>query len=116
MYDEMIYKLDKIREMAEGDEEFIQSVISVFLQEVPEDLGGLEAAVGTGDYEQIYKLSHKIKPNVDLLGMERTRALALEMETMGKNREDLEGIRERFPLFKKDVDQAVSELKSDFGE
>jgi HPt (histidine-containing phosphotransfer) domain-containing protein len=112
----MIYNLDKIREMAEGDEEFIQSVISVFLEEVPEDLGGLETAVGSGDYEQIYKLSHKIKPNVDLLGMENTRALALEMETLGKNRENLEGIRERFPRLKKDVEQVIIELQNDFGE
>lgn len=107
--------MDKIREMAEGDEEFIQSVISVFLEEVPEDLGGLETAVESGNYEQIYKLSHKIKPNVDLLGMEPTRALALEMETMGKNRGNLEGIRERFPRLKKDVEQVISELRSDFG-
>jgi HPt (histidine-containing phosphotransfer) domain-containing protein len=111
----MIYNLDKIREMAEGDEEFIQSVITVFLEEVPEDLGGLETAVGSGDYGQIYKLSHKIKPNVDLLGMEDTRALALEMETMGKNEENLDGIRERFPRFKQDVQQVISELKNDFG-
>jgi HPt (histidine-containing phosphotransfer) domain-containing protein len=111
----MIYNLDKIREMAEGDEEFIQSVITVFLEEVPEDLGGLETAVGSGDYGQIYKLSHKIKPNVDLLGMEDTRALALEMETMGKNEENLDGIRERFPRFKQDVEQVISELKNDFG-
>ena len=107
--------MDKIREMAEGDEEFIQSVITVFLEEVPEDLGGLEIAVGSGDYGQIYKLSHKIKPNVDLLGMEDTRALALEMETMGKNEENLDGIRERFPRFKQDVQQVISELKNDFG-
>lgn len=107
--------MDKIREMAGGDEEFIQSVISVFLEEVPEDLGGLETAVGSGNYEQIYQLSHKIKPNVDLLGMEPTRALALEMETMGKNQENLEGIRERFPRLKKDVEQVISELKNDFG-
>ncbi|MDX1334105.1 MAG: Hpt domain-containing protein [Robiginitalea sp.] len=112
----MIYNLDKIREMAEGDEEFIQSVISVFLEEVPEDLWGLETAVGSGDYEQIYKLSHKIKPNVDLLGMETTRVLALEMETMGKNQENLEGIRERFPRLKKEVEQVISELRNDFGE
>ena len=38
----MIYNLDKINEMAEGDEDFITSVISVFLEEVPEDLESLE--------------------------------------------------------------------------
>ena len=110
----MIYSLDKVNEMADGDQEFIQSIVSVFLDEVPEDLSALEQAVEASDFEQIYKLSHKIKPNVDLLGMEATRILALEMETMGKNQTDLPGIRERFPRFKKDVQQVISELRVDF--
>lgn len=110
----MIYGLNKINEMAEGDSDFISSVIGVFLEEVPEDLQILEAAVNSGDFQQIYQLSHKLKPNVDLLEMESTRALALEMETMGKNQEDLEGIRTRFIRLKQDVDQAVVELKRDF--
>ena len=41
----MIYNLDKIKEMADGDEDFIISVISVFLEEVPQDLGELEKAI-----------------------------------------------------------------------
>ena len=41
----MIYNLEKIKEMAEGDEAFIKSVISVFLEEVPGDLGELETAI-----------------------------------------------------------------------
>lgn len=111
----MIYKLDKINEMADGDADFIQSVITAFLEEVPQDLERLEAAVGAGDFTQIYQLSHKIKPNVDMLGMEQTRALALEMETMGKEGADLEAIRERFPRFKEDIDQVIAELRTDFG-
>ncbi|MEL6919357.1 MAG: Hpt domain-containing protein, partial [Bacteroidota bacterium] len=81
----MIYNLDKINEMADGDEEFIHSVISVFLEEVPQDLKELETAISKRDYENVYKLAHKIKPNVDLLGMEQTRATALEIETLGKS-------------------------------
>ena len=76
----MIYNLDKINEMAEGDSDFVLSVISVFLEEVPQDLSELEAAVNASHYEQVYKMAHKIKPNVDLLGMEQTRAIALEIE------------------------------------
>lgn len=110
----MIYSLDKVNEMAMGDDDFVQSVISVFLEEIPTDVEELEAAVTSGDFDQIYKLSHKIKPNVDMLGMDQTRALALEMETMGRNRSDLDGIRERFPRLKMDVAQAVSELRKDF--
>ncbi|WP_345742078.1 hypothetical protein [Cellulophaga baltica] len=42
----MIYSLDKINELADGDEDFIQSVVSAFLDEVPEDLEQLEVAIG----------------------------------------------------------------------
>jgi len=110
----MIYSLDKINEMAEGDEDFINSVISVFLEEVPQDLEDLEKAIENGDYENAYKLAHKIKPNVDLLGMEQSRIIALDIETLGKNPENKEEIENKFPLLKKDIHQVISELKKDF--
>jgi len=110
----MIYNLDKINEMAEGDEDFISSVISVFLEEVPQDLQALESALSSNDYERVYQLAHKIKPNVDLLGMEQTRAAALEIETMGKNAASMADIEKVFPILKKDIEQVVSELKKDF--
>ncbi|UJH68005.1 Hpt domain-containing protein [Allomuricauda sp. SCSIO 65647] len=110
----MIYSLEKVNEMAEGDEDFVLSVVSVFLEEVPEDLTALEDAIDRKDFEQVYKLAHKIKPNVDLLGMEQTRAIALEIETLGKNESNLEQIEGKFPLLKKDIEQVIAELKSDF--
>ncbi|MEX0314475.1 MAG: Hpt domain-containing protein [Allomuricauda sp.] len=110
----MIYNLDKVNEMAEGDQDFITSVVSVFLEEVPMDLESLEKAIEARDYENVYKLAHKIKPNVDLLGMEQTRATALEIETLGKTTTSIDEIEKKFPLLKKDVLQVVSELKKDF--
>lgn len=110
----MIYSLDKINEMADGDGDFIMAVISVFLEEVPEDLEALENAITVKDFNQIYKMAHKIKPNVDLLGMEQTRANALEIETLGKTESSFEAIQSKFPLLKKDIEQVVLELKKDF--
>lgn len=111
----MIYSLDKINEMAEGDTDFIESVIAVFLDEVPQDLQNLETAIEDQDFEKVYKLAHKIKPNVDLLGMEQTRAIALEIETLGKTPgNNRAAIEEKFPLLKKDVLQVITELRNDF--
>ena len=110
----MIYNLDKINEMAEGDDDFIISVISVFLEEVPVDLQALETAISEKDFNQIYKMAHKIKPNVDLLGMEQTRANALEIETLGKSEGSYEAIQSKFPILKKDVEQVIMELKKDY--
>ena len=110
----MIYSLDKINEMAEGDQDFINSVVSVFLEEVPEDLSALETALEENNYQMVYRLAHKIKPNVDLLGMEQTRAAALEIETLGKSESNMEEIKRIFPSLKNDIHQVVSELKNDF--
>lgn len=110
----MIYNLDKINEMADGDEDFINSVISVFLDEVPEDLKHLEQALEQKNHEQVYKLAHKIKPNVDLLGMDQTRERALQIETLGKNEANMSEIQQIFPTLKKDINQVVAELKKDF--
>lgn len=110
----MIYSLDKINEMADGDQDFINSVISVFLEEVPVDLVGLEKALEEENYQQVYQLAHKIKPNVDLLGMEQTRAAALEIETLGKSEANMSEIKSVFPRLKTDIEQVVSELRKDF--
>ena len=110
----MIYSLDKINEMADGDQDFINSVITVFLEEVPHDLDELEKALEGQDHEKVYQLAHKIKPNVDLLGMEQTRAAALEIETMGKNKASIADIEKVFPALKTDIVQVMSELKNDF--
>jgi len=110
----MIYSLDKLNELADGDEEFIHSVVSVFLDEVPEDLSLLEIAINQKNYPSIYQLAHKIKPNVDLLGMEQTRAAALEIENLGKQGNTGAQIDVIFPTLKKDISQVVAELKKDF--
>ncbi|WP_282165899.1 Hpt domain-containing protein [Cellulophaga baltica] len=111
----MIYSLDKINELADGDEDFIQSVVSAFLDEVPEDLEQLEVAIGQKNYSNIYQLAHKIKPNVDLLGMEQTRAAALDIENIGKVGGENPSLDQIFPILKKDIHQVISELKKDFG-
>lgn len=110
----MIYSLDKLNELADGDDEFIHSVVSVFLDEVPEDLSLLEIAINQKNYPSIYQLAHKIKPNVDLLGMEQTRAAALEIENLGKQGNTGAKIDVIFPTLKKDISQVVAELKKDF--
>ena len=110
----MIYTLDKINEMADGDEEFILSIVTAFLEEIPQDLEDLEEAVNIRDHERSYQLAQKIKPNVDILGMEQSRVLALDIKTLSKNQGSFDVISAKFPTLKKDVLQAISEIKSDF--
>ena len=101
--------------MADGDQDFILSIVGVFLEEVPQDLSDLEAALEAGDVENSYKLAHKLKPNMDILGLEGARVAALEIETIGKNNGSLDDMRTHLPRLQQDINQAITELKTDFG-
>lgn len=110
----MIYNLDKINEMADGDMDFIKSVVMAFFEEVPEDLEKLEIAIDKKEYEPTYQLAHKLKPNLDLMGMEKARVAALEIETSGKSGGNFNEMANIFQLLKKDIMQVLGELKKDF--
>jgi len=111
----MLYNLDKLTELSGGDEEFILSVISVFLEETPQDLASLKDAIQTETFDDIYQHAHKIKPNVDLMGMEEVRVKVLQIETEGKNGKDMKVIHEIFPFVEESINKVMMELKDNFG-
>ncbi len=111
----MIYNLDKLQELSGGDEEFIVSVVEVFIEETPQDLLNLKNAIENKDFEGIYQNAHKIKPNVDLLGMEEVRQNAYDIEMQGRNDKNMEIITKLFPFVETTINDAIVELKKNFG-
>ncbi|NAS29754.1 Hpt domain-containing protein [Flavobacteriaceae bacterium R38] len=110
----MLYNLDKIDELSGGDEDFRLSVISVFLEEIPQDLAILKEAIKNQDFESIYQHAHKIKPNVDLLGMEEVRQKVLAIEKQGRNEKDMGIINGLFPFVEETINNVIIELKDNF--
>ena len=80
---EQYYKLDKIRELADNDKEFIQTLAMTFLEEVPSDAGLLKTAVENKDYSGAYQSAHKMKPTVDLFELGVLDVL-IEVQDWGK--------------------------------
>ena len=60
------YNLDRVREMADNDEDFVAALVEAFLEEVPEDAERLKNAVSEKDYHEAYQAAHKMKPTIDL--------------------------------------------------
>ncbi|RNL91077.1 Hpt domain-containing protein [Sinomicrobium pectinilyticum] len=110
----MPYSLEKLEELSDGDRDFITSVVSVFVEETPADMKELEQAVQTGDFDAIYRHAHKIKPNVDLLGMEETTSLIRVLETKAKEHTDISGIKGMYAEVKEQIREVITELKTDF--
>ncbi|WP_461533013.1 Hpt domain-containing protein [Sinomicrobium sp.] len=111
----MMYNLEKLQELSEGDQEFINSIVTVFVDDTPADLADLKLAVASGDFEEIYRKAHKIKPNLDLLGMEEGIELILEIEKDAKNSAPLSAIEEKTERVGKVIEETIKKLIADFG-
>ena len=110
---ELNYKLYRVKELADNDEDFIKSLAEAFLEEVPVDAERLKKAVAEEDYFNAYQAAHKMKPTVDLFELGVLDTL-IEVQDWGKfEKRDLD-ISAELDIVISAVDKAVAEIKSDF--
>lgn len=110
----MIYSLDRVHAMSEGDDDFVMSIIQLFLEEIPADMAVLKEAIAEKNYEKSYQTAHKMKPNFEIMGMDDSRELALSIEQLGKQKGDFLEMQAKQRVLAGHVEQAVAELKADF--
>ncbi|NRD20604.1 Hpt domain-containing protein [Winogradskyella eckloniae] len=108
------YKLDRVREMADNDEDFVAAIAAAFLEEVPEDAERLRTAVPAKDYKEVYQAAHKMKPTIDLFELGVLDTL-IEVQDWGKFEQTDKNVDEQLIIVLTAVDNAVTEIKADFG-
>lgn len=107
------YKLDRVRELADDDKEFITTLAMTFLEEVPADAELLKTAVANKDYFAAYQSAHKMKPTVDLFELGVLDVL-IEVQDWGKFEQKGVDISGKLDIVLKAVENAVTEIKTDF--
>ena len=108
------YKLYRVRELADNDEEFVATLAAAFLEEVPEDLDRLKTAVTTGDHYSAYQAAHKMKPTIDLFELGVLQEL-IEVQDWGKFEKNDMDPTVKLAIVVAAVENTVAELKADFG-
>jgi HPt (histidine-containing phosphotransfer) domain-containing protein len=108
------YKLNRVREMADNDEDFVAALAAAFLEEVPEDAERLRTAVPAKDYKEVYQAAHKMKPTIDLFELGILDTL-IEVQDWGKYEESDKNVSAQLQTVLTAVDNATNEIKADFG-
>lgn len=111
---EQHYKLERVRELAGGDDDFVKALAEAFLEEVPEDASRLKAAVAEKDYFTTYQAAHKMKPTIDLFELGVLQDL-IEVQDWGKLEKSDEDVSEKLQIVLAAIELATAEIKSDFG-
>ncbi|OBX27277.1 hypothetical protein LX77_02915 [Gelidibacter algens] len=107
------YKLYRVRELADGDEDFIMAIAAAFLEEVPEDAARLKKAVAEADYYTTYQAAHKMKPTIDLFELGVLQEL-ITVQDWGKFEKKDEDVSAQLQLVLEAVERTTEEIKNDF--
>ncbi len=110
---EQHYKLHRIRELADNDEDFVVALAQTFLEEVPEDATILKESVSNKDYFQTYQTAHKMKPTIDLFELGVLDDL-IEVQDWGKFEQREKDISHKLSIVLMAINQTVEEIKFDF--
>lgn len=110
---EQHYKLYRVKELADNDQDFIGALAAAFLEEVPEDAERLKKAVAEKDYYNAYQAAHKMKPTIDLFELGVLDTL-IEVQDWGKFEKKELDISNQLEIVLNAVDKAINEIRSDF--
>ena len=78
-------KLQSIKDLGDGDDDFFQELTDLFFERVPILLGEIEEALKNKDAHKFERSSHALKGTSGNLGAMRMMKICEHLETMGRN-------------------------------
>ncbi|TDO71503.1 Hpt domain-containing protein [Flavobacterium chryseum] len=108
------YNLSKVYALSDNDPEFVNEILKLFVTEVPEDLKQIKEGIKKKDHKYAYAYAHKIKPTLDLMGLNVAFEEILQVEAWTKAEGKKKEIVETFKSIKIQVKEAIKEIKKDF--
>ena len=109
-----ICNLDYLKSVTPGSNAFAIEIIKLFLQDIPESITVIKTELQNANFEGIYKHAHKIKPSLDLLGMNVAFEEMQQIEVWANSEGKKKSIKETYKSVANQIEKAVKEIKKDF--
>lgn len=79
-----IFDRKRVLEFAAGDAGFVASLVELFGATAPRQIEQIEAGIAAGDGNAVFRAAHQLKGSIGNFGAEAARALAAEVEELGR--------------------------------
>lgn len=108
---ERVIDLTYLKSITDGNKEFIDNMLELFVEQVPGDLYEITTAIAEKNYAVIKSIAHKLKSSVPIVGIEKELLPVLvEMEQMADKKTGLPVIKKLFTSLKKVCNDAIKEI------
>ena len=87
------YKLDILKEMSRGDNTFVETMLRLFVTNIPKSIERIKSAINNNDFTEISKIAHKIKPSLINLGLDTLHQDIRKMEYYNNEIDSIENLK-----------------------
>jgi HPt (histidine-containing phosphotransfer) domain-containing protein len=107
---ENVINKEELMERVDGDYELLKELISIFIEELPQQLRDIEGAINNQDSDKLRKSAHRLKGAVGNLAAEEAYEIAAQMELLG-SRGELSSARYLYSDLKKQLKSVLIAMK-----
>ena len=109
-----LYNLKKLKEIAQGNDGFIQEMVVTFVENVTNEIESIQKLKATENWMAIAEISHKLASNFAYLGSDMLHALAGDIEKSVINDHNFNNVAEKADRMCTEGRLLINELKKDF--
>ncbi|GAB4022357.1 hypothetical protein GCM10028808_69870 [Spirosoma migulaei] len=110
--DKPLYNLTKLEAISRGDEEFTLKMIQLFCTEVPIAATEIREAYESKEYAKAKYVAHRIKPSVDIMGLQAQLDELQRIEELAGNETSSPELGELIINFEQEIKTAVDHMKA----
>lgn len=110
---ERITNLQYLQELAEGNKSFIEEMLSIFINSIPQSVIEMQQALRDKDWKTLNMVSHKIKPNYGFVGLKDCEQMLQRIEKNAGEMPDPILLTELLEQVSSKTVQCIAELKEE---
>ncbi len=105
--------LDYLRLMADNDDEMIQTMLGMLLEELPEEMGKLQELSLAQNWDELTRVSHKMKSTLAFVGNDAMTNANKELERTTKYNVDLHLVPSLMATLTEEFPRVMEALKNE---
>ncbi|MFC5270187.1 response regulator [Adhaeribacter terreus] len=100
-----------LKEMAAGNQTFMDEIIGMFISATPESLQKMQEAINENDWTNVKAIAHRLKSSMFLIGIKELEMNMATIEQNAQNAEENELVQKLLDRTKKICEAAITKLK-----
>ncbi len=104
--------LSYLKQIADGNDEFIIEMIEMFLNKTPEALEQMNTCYQQNNWDELRKIAHRIKPSFSYIGLSGTQNTLAEIEKLSEEASQPEKVGELMQTVGATCKSAFSQLEN----